>query len=242
MKQKKVRFTEPPKDDSSASHILSSDPLSQQRSPVNTRSRAARHQVPSRKPIASALDHPDAQDSNAGEGFQTAQPSVVARTRSAKKARTTAPQKELISPVPDEADQCCNSDKQKCSIAARTRAAGTSPKQTCTKQSRANAQLRAEDDAAMTRSASTPAAVTTGRAKRKQPAADEEERCPAAKRVRAGKAGSDVPTTGSTAPHPRTATAQAQRRQGKPAKCNQRPARAASRLAKDRTAGLNKMH
>ena len=242
-KHKKVRFTEPANNDGRAPHTLSSAQQPQppqQRSRVrSTRSRAdaTRRQPPRKKPAASALDQqcvPVAKDSNAGEGFQTAQPSIAARTRSASKAHTIAPQKELTASVPDELNQCCESDKQRHSIAARTRAAGTSTKWTCNNSQKSKRQSRA--NAAVTRSASTAAAAaTTGRTKRKQPATagpDEEEQYPDAKRVRPGKASAEVPTTGSTAPCSGTATRQTKQRQDKPAKSNQRPARAASVLAK----------
>ena len=196
-------------------------------------------------------------------------PAIAARTRAAGRAQTTACLKEPTTSAPDEADQCLDICKQLNAASrskAAAKGATETTTNTCTRRNKkqptaSGAQqagdcvgahapepteisrtARQEPVAARTRAASRAAAVAAGRSKRKEPstaASDEEERGPAAKRARAGKAGADVP---SNAVCSGTATACTKKRSGRPVKRNQQPARAESGLAQERLAGLNEMH
>lgn len=286
VKSKKVRFTEPPKDTGSVHHPLRSDPEPQQpptvshprsssTAPAASHSRSCRKEPPASAPDQERQCSPgNAQDSAAGEGFQTVhKPAIAARTRAAVRAQSTAHRQEPTIPA---SDQCLDIDK-KLNAASRSIGAAKGATKTSTnngtrlnkKQPTARAAHQAGDRAgahapkptekshtasqepvaARTRTASRAAVVTIDRrSKRKEPsiAASDEQRCPATKRARAGKVGADVTTTGSTAPCPGTGTGTAltKKRRGRPVKSTQQSARAikGSGFAKERSAGLNKMH
>ena len=208
IKSKKVRFTELPKDAGSIRHSLRSAPVPQQhptvshprsssRAPAGSHSRSRRKEPTSSAPDQERQYSPrNAQDSAAGEGFQTARkPGVAARTRAAVRAQTTAHQQESTTSAPHEADQCFDICKQP-NAASRSKGAAKGATKTSTstctcqneKQRRANAAhqagecagahapeptqsshtARQEPAAARTRTASRAAAVTTGRSKRKE--------------------------------------------------------------------------
>ena len=202
----------------------------------------------------SASNAPETQHSRQHPAVRTIR-SRAASTHSRLHTTTSVPSAEeecQYAPAQDPAGEGLHT-AHKTSIAARTRAASTSRRTLTTRQQQTTQQSTSafpnqiEEHAARTRSAPTVVAVTTGRSKRKEPASigpDEEERCPAAKRVRAGRASSGAPAKDSIAPRPGTATSRS-KSPVRPAKANskqQQPARPVSGASRGRSARLRKMH